>query len=132
VGSRRVHLAGCTYRPTGIWVAQQARNLAWKQQEGQLGARFLLRDRDSKLTAAFDQVFRAEGVQVLRTPYRTPVANSFAERWVGTVRREALDHLLIFGQRHLEAVLAEFIEHYHRARPNISVSVSAAPGSRWT
>jgi transposase InsO family protein len=83
-----------------------------------LRARFLLRDRDSKFSAAFDEVFRGEGVEVLRTPYRRPVANSFAERWVGTARREALDHLLIFGRRHLEAVLAEFIEHYHRARPH--------------
>jgi hypothetical protein len=116
VGSRRVHLAGCTYRPTGAWVVQQARNLVWKLQEGEPRTRFLLRDRDSKFSAAFDEVLRSEGVQVLRTPYRTPEANSFAERWVGTARREALDHLLIFGRRHLEAVLAEFIEHYHQAR----------------
>jgi putative transposase len=118
VGSRRVHLAGCTDRPTGAWVAQQARNLAWKLQDGELAARFLLRDRDSKFGAAFDQVFRSEGVEVIRLPYRTPVANSFAERWVGTARREALDHLLIFGRRHLERVLEEFLEHYHEARPH--------------
>ena len=118
VGSRRVHLAGCTYNPTSTWVVQQARNLTWKLQEGGLAARFLLRDRDSKFTAAFDEVFRSEGVEVIQLPYRRPVANSFAERWVGTARREVLDHLLIFGRRHLEAVLKEFLVHYHYARPH--------------
>ena len=118
VGSRRVHLAGCTYNPTGTWVVQQARNLAWRLQEGGLAARFLVRDRDSKFTAAFDQVFRSDGVEVIQLPYRRPVANSFAERWVGTARREVLDHLLIFGHRHLEAVLKEFLIHYHHARPH--------------
>src|SRR5215471_16388992 len=73
VGSRRVHLAGCTYNPTGIWVVQQARNLAWRLQEAGLAARFLLRDRDSKFTAAFDQVFRSDGVEVIQLPYRRPV-----------------------------------------------------------
>ena len=118
VGSRRVHLAGCTYHPTSAWVVQQARNLAWKLQDRGLVAKFLLRDRDSKFSAAFDEVFRSEAVRVIRLPYRSPWANSFAERWVGTARREVLDHLLIFGRRHLERVLIEFIEHYHEARPH--------------
>jgi putative transposase len=118
VGSRRVHLAGCSYRPTGAWVVQQARNLVWQLQDGDLVAKFLLRDRDSKFSAAFDEVFRSQGVRVVRLPYRSPRANAFAERWVGTARRELLDHLLIFGRRHLERVLTEFIEHYHKARPH--------------
>ncbi|HEY8855122.1 MAG TPA: integrase core domain-containing protein [Candidatus Dormibacteraeota bacterium] len=118
VGSRRVHLAGCTYHPTGAWVVQQARNLAWKLQDGELVAKFLLRDRDSKFSAAVDEVFCSEGVRVIRLPYRSPRANSFAERWVGTARREVLDHLLIFSRRHLERVLIEFVEHYHNARPH--------------
>ncbi len=118
VGSRRVHLAGCTYHPTGAWVVQQARNLVWKLQDGELSARFLLRDRDSKFSAAFDEVFRSEGIEVVRLPYRSPRANAFSERWVGTARREALDHLLIFGRRHLGRVLIEFIGHYHAARPH--------------
>jgi putative transposase len=118
IGSRRVHLAGCTYHPTGAWVVQQARNLAWKLHDGELRPLHLLRDRDSKFTATFDEVFRSEGVEVIQLPYRAPRANAFAERWVGTVRRECLDHLLIFGRRHLETVLAEFVEHYHEARPH--------------
>ena len=82
----------------GAWVAQQARNLAWKLQDGGLKVKFLLRDRDAKFSAAFDEIFRSEGVRVIRLPYQRPVANSIAERFVGTCRREALDHLLIFGR----------------------------------
>ncbi len=107
-----------TTRATGAWVDQQARNLAWKQQDGELGARFLLRDRDSKFSAGFDEVFRSEGVEIVRLPYRSPRSNSFSERWVGAARREVLGHLLIFGRKHLERVLIEFIEHYHEARPH--------------
>ncbi|HKF18651.1 MAG TPA: integrase core domain-containing protein, partial [Candidatus Dormibacteraeota bacterium] len=93
--------------------------LAWKLQDGELGAKkFLLRDRDTKFTAAFDEVFRSEGVEVVRLPYRAPRANSVAERFVGTARRECLDHLLIFGRRHLEGVLTELVDHYHRAHPH--------------
>jgi putative transposase len=128
VGSRRVHLAGCTYNPTGTWVVQQARNFAWTLQEGGPAARFLLRDRDSKFTAGFDEVFRSEGVKVIQLPYQTPVANSFAERWIGSARREVLDHLLIFGRRHLEAVMKEFLLHYHYARPHQGLG-QRTPGS---
>ncbi len=118
LASRKVHLAGITASPTGEWVAQQARNLAWKLHEGALKAKFLLRDHDSKFTAGFDQVFRSEGVEVLKLPYRTPRANSIAERFVGTARRELLDHLPIFSARHLEAVIKEFLVHHHQARPH--------------
>jgi putative transposase len=118
VGSRRVHLGGVSAHPTGRWVAQQARNLAWQLQDGVLSTTHLLHDRDSKFCEAFDAVFTAEGVKVIRLPFRAPRANSHAERWVGTVRREVLDHLLIFGPRQLEFVLREFIDHYHTARPH--------------
>jgi putative transposase len=80
--------------------------------------RFLLRDRDTKFTAAFDAVFAAEGIQVLRTPVRAPRANAYAERWVGTVRRELLDRMLIVGCRQLQTVLAEYVDHYNRHRPH--------------
>jgi putative transposase len=74
LGSRRVHLAGCTYHPTSAWVVQQARNLAWRLQYAELGAKFLLRDRDAKFSAGFDEVFSSQGVRVIRLPYRSPVA----------------------------------------------------------
>jgi len=118
IGSRRVHLAGCTRHPSGEWVVQQARNLAWRLQAEGRCAKFLLRDRDAKFPAAFDAVFRSEGMEIIRIPFRAPRANAFAERWVGTIRREALDHLLIFGRRHLEHVLREFVDHYQHARPH--------------
>ena len=118
VGSRRVHLAGCTYNPSEEWVVQQARNLAWKLQDGTLKARFLLRDRDSKFSASFDEIFKSEGVEVIRLPFRAPRANAYSERWVRTARREVLDRLLIFGRQHLEEVLAVFIDHYNCARPH--------------
>jgi hypothetical protein len=95
LGSRRVHLAGCTTNPTGAWVTQQARNLSF------IGVfertRFLVHDRDSKFTAAFDEVFRSEGIRLIRTPIRAPQANAYAERFVRTVRAECLDWLLIVG-----------------------------------
>jgi putative transposase len=118
LGSRRVHLAGCTANPSAAWVVQQARQLAWRVAEGELRPRFLLRDRDAKFTRAFDEVFGSEGVEVIQLPVRSPMANSFAERWVGTARRECLDQLLIVGHRHLEYVLGEFVEHYQQARPH--------------
>ncbi len=118
IGSRRVHYAGCTRHPSTAWVVQQARNLAWQLQDEGRGLKFLLRDRDAKFPAAFDAVFRSEGLEVIRLPYRAPRANAFAERWVGTVRREALDHLLILGRRHLDHVLREYVDHYQRARPH--------------
>jgi transposase InsO family protein len=91
--------------------------------------RFLLRDRDSKFTAAFDEVFSSEGVEAIRLPYRSPRASAFAERWVGTVRREVLDHLLIFGCPHLEHVIREFVEHYQEARPHQGLG-QRMPGRR--
>jgi putative transposase len=85
--------------------------------------RLLLRDRDTKFTAAFDAVFAAKGIRVLRTPVRAPRANAYAERWVGTVRREVLDRMLIFGGRQLRSVLAEYANHYN-------FTVHTAPWSR--
>jgi putative transposase len=99
-------------------VAQQARNLlmALEDRVGQL--QLLVRDRDAKFTAAFDTVFAAEGIKALRTPVRAPRANAYAERWVGTVRREVLDRMLIFGGRQLRSVLAEYADHYNVHRPH--------------
>ena len=118
VASRRVHMLGVTPHPAGAWVTQQARNLLM-ELAGQVGRfQFLLRDRDAKFTAAFDAVFAAEGIRVLRTPVRAPRANAYAERWVGTGRREVLDRMLILGCRQLRSVPAEYVDHYNGHRPH--------------
>src|SRR5918912_3577101 len=95
---------------------------------------FLIRDRDAKFTGIFDAVFASEGIRILRTPVRAPRANAYAERWVGTVRRELLDRMLILGRRHLQVVLREYVEHYNGHRPHRSLGQvpplgpSPAPG----
>ena len=99
LGSRRVHLAGCTANPTGPWVTQQARQFAWTFQEQPGSFRFLIRDHDSKSTRDFDTLFASEGIQIIKTPVRAPKANGTAERFVRTIRAECLDWLLIMNRR---------------------------------
>jgi putative transposase len=123
--TRRVQLAGVTTHPTGAWVAQQARNLLVTLDGDTTTVRFLIRDRDSKFTRVFDDIWRAVGAQVIRAPIQAPNANAVAERWVGTVRRECLDHLLIGGRRHLLGVLSIYTRHYNRHRPHRSLDLSA-------
>ncbi|MBF6614574.1 MAG: transposase [Chloroflexi bacterium] len=118
LGTRRVHFAGCTAHPTADWVSQQARQLTWSLQDEQQPIRFLIRDRDTKFTTAFDRVFASEGIEIVRTPYRTPQANGFAERWIRSVRAECLDRLLIVSEAHLRAVMQEYVNYYNRARPH--------------
>jgi putative transposase len=124
LGSRRVHLAGCTANPTGAWVTQQARQFAWTLSDRSTPPRFLIRDRDSKFTRDFDAVFRNEGIEIIRTPIRAPKANAIAERFVRTARSECLDWLLILNRRHLERVLRVFVDHYNGHRPHRSLDLT--------
>jgi transposase InsO family protein len=132
IDSRRVHLSGVTATPVGEWVVQQARNLSLALAERACPAKFLIRDRDTKFTASFDEVFRSEGMRVVRTPIGSPRANAFAERVVGTVRRECLDRLLIFHRRQLQSVLVEFVQHYNGHRPHRSLDQQAPLGAGTT
>ncbi len=124
LNSRRVHFAGCTASLDGRWTAQQARQLAWSLSERATPVRFLIHDRDSKFSRAFDEVFRSEGVEIIRTPFRAPQANAFAERWVGTVRRDCLDWLLISSRRQLERVLRVYVDHYNTHRPHRALGLT--------
>ncbi len=125
IDSRRVHLSGITASPVGEWVVQQARRLSFALAERACPAKFLIRDRDTKFTAGFDEVFRSEGIRLLLTPIRSPCANAFAERFVGTVRRQCLDRLLIFHRRQLQSVLVDFVGLYNGHRPHRSLNQQA-------
>ena len=128
-GRRRVHLCGITAHPTGAWVTQQARNLLMDLGDRAEQFRFLIRDRDSKFTAAVNAVFASADIRIIRTPVRAPRANAIAERFIGTLRRECLDHLLITGPRHLTQVLQEYIEHYNTHRPHRSLDQQPPTGA---
>ena len=126
--SRRVWVAGCTRNPTGEWVTQQARNLGLDFSD--TGARFLIRDRDGKYSGPFDEVFRSEGIRIVKTPVRAPKANAIAERFVRTVRSECLDWMLILNRRHLEHVLRVYTDHYNRQRPHRALDLHPPQATR--
>ena len=115
--SRFVRVAGITANPIAGWVIQQARNLS----DDLSNRRFVIRDRDTKFTGSFDAVFASVNIEIIKTPVRAPRANAIAERFVGTIRRECFDRLLILGRRHLQRVLAEYVEHYNSHRPHRSL-----------
>jgi transposase InsO family protein len=106
--TRQAHVLSVTANPTAGWVAQQARNLMLDLSDRARNFRFLIRDRDSKFTALFDEVFTAEGIRVVLTAPHAPRMNAIMERWVRSVRRELLDRILIINERHLRTALAEY------------------------
>jgi putative transposase len=121
-GTRRMHLGGVTAHPTAEWTVQQARNLALGLGERFQDVKFVIRDRGSNFTCAFDAVFQAKGTRILPTAVQAPRMNATCERLVGTLRRELLDRLLVLGEQHLRAVLAEYQRHYNSARPHQGIA----------
>ncbi len=130
IPTRTVYLGGITEHPTGAWTTQAARNLFLRHREQLAAARALVRDRGSQFIDAFDEIFRTEHMKILTTPVRTPVANAFAERWVGTLRRELLDRALVWNRRQLERLVVDYIDHYNRHRPHRSLDQQPPAGSR--
>ncbi len=118
LSTRRILSAACTAEPTEAWVTQQARQLMWRLEDEGIKLGYLIHDRDKKFAPKADLVFRSAGARVILTPLMAPLANSVAERWVGSCRREALDRMLILNQRHLEAVLRQYCIHYNDERPH--------------
>ncbi|MFC9454335.1 integrase core domain-containing protein [Streptomyces sp. NPDC056983] len=119
-GTRRVHLAGVTARPSAQWTTQQARNLTMTSGYRMGSPHFLLRDRDTKYTRSFDAVFTADDVEILLSPPRAPRVDAICEGVVGTLRRELLDRILICNEAHAQAALAEYVRHYNGHRPHQS------------
>ncbi len=122
LGTRRVHLAGCTATPTAAWVTHQARQMRWQIHDGTGPMRFLIHDRDAKFPTSLDTVFATEGITIIRTPYQAPTANAFAARWIRSVRAEWLDQLLILNERHLHRVLTKYTAYFNHARPHQGLS----------
>jgi putative transposase len=123
VGSRYVHILGVTPHPDGAWTAQQARNLLMDLGDRAAQFRVLIRDRAGQFTDAFDAVLANAGITVCKIPPRSPQANAYAERFVGTVRSEVTNRLLIVGEQHLRQTLDEYVRHYNGRRPHRSLDL---------
>ena len=121
VSSRYVHILGVTANPDGAWTVQQIRNLLMDLGDRAAGFRFLIRDRAGQFTASFDAVLADAGIEVVKIPPRSPRANAYAERFVLTARTEVTDRMLIFGERHLRTILAQYATHYNGRRPHRSL-----------
>jgi putative transposase len=124
-GARRIRVLGATGHPAQSWVVQQARNLMMDLEDPGTRVKFVLHDRDASFTTAFDAVFQAAGVSVIRSAVGAPRMNSVMERWIGSCRRELLDRTLIWNQRHLMIVLREYEDFYNTHRPHRTLNQAA-------
>ncbi|MFF3933038.1 integrase core domain-containing protein [Streptomyces hirsutus] len=125
VGTRTVHILGVAAHPTAAWATHLARNLMADLGGRAAGFRYLLCDRDSRYTQAFDAVFTADGIDILKTTPQAPRMNAHAERFIRTARAECTDRLLICNEQHLRHVLAEYAERYDSSRPHRALDLRA-------
>ena len=133
IATRTVYFAAITDHPTGVWTTQAARNLLLQHPHQLADARALVRDRASQFIDAFDEIFTTKRMKILTTPVRTPVANAFAERWIGTLRRELLDRTIIWNRRQLNKLVVNYIDHYNTHRPHVrSISDHPSPPTHQT
>jgi putative transposase len=123
--TRRIRILGVTAHPNDAWVTQMARNLMMDLDEQFASITFLLRDRDTKFTTAFDSVFTATDIRILRSPVQAPRANAIMDRWIGGCRRELIDQTLIWNQQHLLRVLRDYETHHNEHRPHRSLGQAA-------
>ena len=124
-GTRCIRILGATEHPVQSWVVQQARNFLMDLEDAGTPAKFVLHDRDASFTTAFDAVFQATGVRVIRSAVQAPRMNSIMERWIGSCRRELLDRTLVWNQRHLMTVLREYEDFYNTHRPHRTLNQAA-------
>ncbi len=118
LGSRKVFLSPSTYHPSDAWMRQQARNVSmWAEDEG-IDIRFLIHDRDTKFSKAFDEHFQRDNGGVIKTPYQAPIANCFAESWIGSLKRECLNHFFCFSLRQLDHIVQTYAQYYNEYRPH--------------
>ncbi len=118
LGSRKVFVSPSTYHPTGEWVQQQARNVTMWLEDENLELRFLIHDGDTKFTEAFDEHLRNVGERIVKTPFQAPVANCFAESWIGSLKRECLNHFFCFSLRHMDHIVQTYVDYYNHLRPH--------------
>lgn len=118
IGTRRVFVSGMSANPDNIWMKQQARNFAMTFADAPLAASHLIRDRDCKFTADFDQILKDDGIETVRTAIRSPNMNAYAERFVQSIKTECLDHFVVFGDKHLRYLLDQYLAYYHSERPH--------------
>jgi transposase InsO family protein len=127
--TRRVLIGGVTDGPANLaWTTQIARNLSEARDGRTQPVRFIVHDRDHRFGPSFDEVFKAEGIEIIRTPWRAPRANAYAERWIRTVRTECTDRVMVLGARHLHHLLSTYVEHYNRERPHRGLDLQTPEG----
>jgi transposase InsO family protein len=125
VGTRTVHILGVTAHPTAAWATQLARNLLADLDQRTSDFRYLLRDRDSRYTQAFDAAFTSENIAILKSAPQAPKLNAHAERFIRTVRAECTDRMLIYNEQHARRVLADYAEHHNTGRPHRALQLRA-------